>query len=141
MNRRISVLALLLVSALAFSACEFKVSTANISDAKLSRSVDDKMEAVDPTTNFTTDDREFHAVVDLANAPDNTDVLGIWRTAAGEEIVRKNMAAGGNVNKVHFSMTVQNPLPPGKYACDIYIDRLASDSAAKPDKTLEFTVQ
>lgn len=143
MNRRsIVLLPVMIALVTGFAGCEFKASSANISDAKLSRSIDEQMQAVDPTTTFTTADKEVHATVMLANAPAETKVRAIWKGADGQPLVDPtDVEAGGDKSNVHFTLTNANGLRPGQYTCDIYLDPMPSDSAAAPEKTLSFTVQ
>lgn len=141
MKRYPCIAAVLLASTLFLTACEFKISTANISDAKIARGIDESGAPVDPTTTFDAGVKEVYAFVDLDNAPEDTDLLAIWRDAEGKEIIRKAIVAGGDKDLAHFSVSHDQGLPPGKYSCDIYINRLASDTTVAPDKTLTFTVQ
>jgi hypothetical protein len=143
MNRRSSVLTLILiVSSLAMAGCEFKASTANISDAKLARGINEKKEPVEPTTTFTSADRQIYAFATLANAPAGTLVRAIWKSPDGSEKAT-DVQAGGDMNEINFSLTLTNPLPPGAYKCEIYLDPSsdpAKAKAEKPEKVLDFTV-
>lgn len=141
MNRRSSVLTLiLLLAGLATTGCEFKASTANISEAKMAKGIDDKKQPVDPTTTFSTADKSIYAFVNLANAPAGTLVRAKWKSPDGGEKVT-DVQAGGDMNEVNFSLTTPNGLPPGAYKCEIYLDPSKSDSTEKPEQTLDFTVQ
>jgi hypothetical protein len=126
--------------------CEFNVSTANIQNAQMAKGVDEQNNPVDPTTVFSTSDNIFYCVAELGNAPDGTHVKAVWKVIKAEGakpdqvIVEKEVQAGGNMNKLQFSMTVENPLPPGDYRCDLYLNP-KSDGSSKPEKSLPFTIK
>jgi hypothetical protein len=141
MKRYSGVAAVLLASSLFLASCEFRISTANIADAKMARGIDEEGKAVDQTNSFEAGVKEVFAVVDLDNAPEGTDLLAIWRNGEGKEIIRKAIVAGGDKDMAHFSVSHDQGLPPGKYSCEIYINRLASDTTVAPDQTLNFSVQ
>ena len=54
--------------AAALSACQFSFSTARIADAQMSKAVNEKKEAVNPTNVFDATDK-IHCVVKFVNAP------------------------------------------------------------------------
>ncbi len=124
------VFSLLVLTALA---CGFSASTANIGEAKMARDP----EGNDPTTIFAQDDN-FYAVIDLANAPDDTKVKAVW-IAIEADGVDSNLtidevelvSAGG---QLHFELSNDKQWPTGSYKVDL----LLNDEL---DRSLEFTVE
>jgi len=123
-------LALLLLAALA---CDFSVSTANISEATLARDADGN----EPTTVFNQDD-VFYLLVDLANAPDDTTVKAAWTAVdvEGEEpnlfIDETELTTGDG--RLTFDLSNNSLWPVGTYKVELYLnDEL--------ERTLEFQVQ
>src|SRR5262245_47183415 len=100
---------LLIALVLSPLACGFNLSTASVSDAQLARGVNEKNEAVDPTTSFDSHEPVIHAVVKLANAPDKTKVKARWiaTKVEGDPVENQlvdeaNVEAGGPNNVVDF---------------------------------------
>jgi hypothetical protein len=125
-----------IVAALALSilACGFSASTANISEATLSRDEAGN----EPTTTFSPGDT-FYLIVQLANAPDDTVVKASW-TAVDVEgadpntfIDESEITSG--TGTITFNLTnSQGQWPAGSYKVDLYMnDEL--------ERTLEFSVQ
>src|SRR5947207_1002682 len=145
MNRRI-VLSLLTLLALSGLACNFSVSTAKVSDATLSKDVNDKKEPVNPTSTFDPGDKIIHCVVKLAYAPGDTKVKARWIAANVEGskpndlIAEKDIDAGGTNNIVDFTLTSDSGFPPGNYKVDIFLNP-KPDKESKPEKSLSFSVK
>lgn len=114
-------------------ACGFNVSTANIAGAKMATDPDGN----NPTTVFSPED-VFYAVVDLANAPDDTTVKATWVVVKAEG-VDENMTVDeaeltSGSGTLQFDLTNDNPWPAGKYRVDLYLnDEL--------DRSLDFEVE
>jgi len=128
----------LAVVVLALSACGFSFSTANIQDATLGRGYDNGS-VVDPTTVFAQEDQEIQLVVNVANAPDDTQVKAVWSIVdvAGHEptvLYESPLTLNSEENVAHFSLTNDQPWPAGKYKVEIYLND-------KPDKTIEYEVE
>ena len=128
----LTVLALLSLSALA---CEFSFSTANIASAFMSADPDGNQ----PTTVYDQDD-VFYAIVDLANAPDDTTVKAVWIAVDIEgtdpETTLDEVVATSGDARLTFDLANAPDLlwPLGQYRVDIYLnDELKS--------SLEFEVQ
>jgi hypothetical protein len=146
MNRKITT-AVLLALAMMGMACGFHLSTARIVEAQLAREVNEKKEAVNPTTSFNSNDRVIHAVVRLANAPAETKVKARWLAVKVEGapdnrlIAETSIDAGGESNIVDFTLTpAENGLPPGDYKVDLYLNPREGEQS-QPAKTLSFTVK
>jgi outer membrane usher protein FimD/PapC len=136
-----------IIVALAGGGCEFSYSTARIADAKLSKAVNDKTEAVNPTSTFDSSDPIIHCVVQLANAPEDTKLKARWVAVKAdgvkenEKLVETDISAGGSQNIVDFTLKPSGSgLPPGEYKVDIYLNP-KTDQENQPDKTVTFTVK
>jgi len=113
----------------------FSVTTANITDAHLSRDEGDteRVSAYSPT------DSSFYCYFDLNNAPDSTVVKGVWTLVSADgydsnsEIDSAEITGGSNT--YYFSLGGgTDPWPVGNYKIDLYID-------GKMVQTIEFKVQ
>lgn len=118
---------------LAVLACSFNVSTAKIESAITARDY----EGTDPTNVFDQDDT-FYCVVELANAPDETEVKASWVAAEVEGVEPNTFIDEAELStgsgSVHFELSNNGLWPAGKYEVQIYLnDEL--------ERTLEFTVQ
>ena len=79
MKRFFSFVSLAVLVAVVAAGCNFSISTANITNATLSKDVQgDKFEPVDPTTTFPADQPVIHLVANVANAPEGTKVKAVW---------------------------------------------------------------
>ncbi len=111
---------------------EISISTANITDARLTKD----REGNQTTTTFTPDST-FYLQVTLANAPDSTRVKAAWTavSVAGVEAntplddVELTQGSG----KLTFDLTNNQLWPVGDYKVDIYLND-------KLDRTLTFRV-
>ena len=125
------IAALALLAAMA--ACSFSASTANIADAWTAAD-----EAGSQRTTVFAQDATFYAIVDLANAPDDTTVKAAW-TAVEVEGADPNTAIDetelttGSGNLV-FQLNNNGLWPVGRYKVDLYLN-------GELDRTLEFDVQ
>lgn len=125
----IGVLALLAV------ACGFNVSTANFDNAFMSVDPDGNQ----PTTVYGQED-VFYAIVDLANAPEDTVVRAVWFAvdAEGEEPNTQidDVSVTGSDARLTFDLTNATGMiwPTGSYRVDLYLND-------KLETTLNFSVQ
>jgi len=115
------------------SACSFSASTANIADAKMARDKDGN----EPTTTFAQDE-VFYAVVDLANAPDDTTVKAVWTAVEAEGtdpnlLIDETELASGS-GSLNFNLTNDQLWPVGKYKVELFLNN-------ELDRTLEFEVE
>lgn len=113
-------------------ACNFSVSTANISDAYTARN-----DGAERTTIFKPNE-VFYAIVDLANAPDDTTTKATWYAvnAQGLEANYKldETALTQGSGQLTFSLTGNQAWPAGTYKVEIYLND-------KLERTLEFQVE
>ncbi|MBN1994272.1 MAG: hypothetical protein JW953_16360 [Anaerolineae bacterium] len=115
-------------------ACGFNVSTANISEAKMTKDADGQQ----ATSVFAQDDA-FYAVVKVANAPDDTKVKAIWIAVAADGVdpnfvIGEKELEGGGTLTFSLSNAEDQLWPAGKYKVDLYLnDEL--------DRSLEFNVE
>lgn len=125
-----AVLTLLFLTLLA---CNFSVSTANINEAKMAKD----SQGQQPTTVFAQDE-PFYAVVELANASDDTAVKAVWTAVEADGLdpnyVISEASTTSGSGSLWFDLTNDKLWPAGKYKVDLYLnDELA--------RTLEFTVE
>lgn len=129
---------LLLVATAVLAACggdgEVSFSTANIQDAFLAKDE----EGNEKTTNFAADDT-FYAIVDLANAPDETEVRAAWTavdvgSAAEPNTVLDEATLTTGSGTLTFDMSNTTPWPAGAYKVDLYLN-------GELETTLEFEVE
>jgi serine protease Do len=134
MSRLLIVGVVITVLGLALTGCEFSASTANIPSAVLA--TDEAGTAV--TTQFNPEDT-FYAVVELANAPDSTEVKAVWTAVdvgdaaePGQMIDQAILETGSG--QVVFDLTSDGLWPAGQYKVDLYLD-------GELDQTLQFNVE
>jgi hypothetical protein len=124
----------LLLLVLATLACGGSFSTANISEAYLSK--DDAGQQT--TTVFAPTDTTFYSQVELSNAPDSTTLKAVWTavSTAGEEpnvLIDETTLTGGD-GSYTFSLQNDSLWPTGQYKVDLYLNETL-------DRTLTFTVE
>jgi hypothetical protein len=121
-----------LIAAL-IASCSFSLSAAKIKSVHLARDKDGNSR----TEVFGSND-VFYAVVDLENAPDDTEVKAVWTSVEAEgvtpntELYETEVKAGSG--KVAFSLQRDTPWEVGKYKVDIYLND-------ENEKSVEFEVQ
>jgi hypothetical protein len=132
--------------AIAASGCQFSFSTARILDAQTSKQVNEKKEAVDPTSDFEATDK-IHCVVRLANAPSSTKIRAQWYAVnaqgqkPNEKLDETTMNEIGSNNIIDFNYTPSpDGLPPGTYRVDIFLNP-KDKGEDKPAKTVTFNVK
>lgn len=137
MKRSIVLITMLFITLFA-TACD--ASTANIPNAVLAKDYKDG-KAVEPGTATFGPSDTIHAVVSVANAPDNTKIKAVWTVVdAGDGQIKDQKAAEKEFlskdigSTVDFTFVPDKPLPTGKYKADIYLDD-------KLDKTLNFEIK
>jgi hypothetical protein len=129
---RSSIVVALAALIIASLACNFSVSSANISDAWLARDKD----GIERTTIFEPQDI-FYAIVKLSNAPDDTTVKATWTavdvagTDANTYLDETELTQGDGT--LTFNLSNDNLWPAGKYKVDLYLND-------KLDRTLDFEV-
>ena len=142
MKRFLSFVNLALVVVAVAAACNFSISTANITNATLSKDVTGStFEPVDPTTTFPSDQPVIHLVANVANAPEGTKVKAVWTAVDVGDVAPANtqiaevevtLDASGTA---HFTLSVPDSgaWPVGQYKVDVYLND-------KLDRTLEYAV-
>ena len=142
MKRILSFISFVLCVAAVASACNFSISTANITQATLAKDVKpDTWEPVDATTTFSTEQPVIHLVATVANAPSDTKVKTVWTAVDVGDAAPANtkideaevtLDASGTA---HFTLSLpaSGAWPVGKYKVEVYLND-------KLDRTLEYTV-
>ena len=132
-SKKVGFWLVILAVVLATVACEFSASTANITNAVMTKDQEGKTQ----TTVYAPTDA-FYCIVSLANAPDDTKVKAVWTAvdvagvAANTQILEIEMVTG--LSKLTFTLTNDNPWPAGKYKVDIQLNGTTA-------KTVEFQVK
>ena len=127
------ILIVLMVLAAASIACEFSASTANIKNAYMARDV----EGTDRTEVFSQAD-PFYCIVEVANAPDDTNVKAIWYAVQVEGtdpnlVIDEYTVTTGDAT-VPFTLTNDSLWPLGTYKVEIYLNDELKE-------TIDFSVQ
>jgi hypothetical protein len=130
---RLPVLLGLIALLAAMLACGGSLSTANIGNAWLATDID----GANRTTVFAPGD-DFYAFAELHNAPDDTQLKGVWTAVSveGEQpdtVINETEFVSGD-GTVYFQLTNDQLWPAGSYKVDIYLNGAIA-------KTLPFTVQ
>jgi len=132
-TKKVGFWLVILAVVLASVACEFSASTANITNAVMTKDQEGKNQV---TVYAPTD--PFYCIVSLANAPEDTKVKAVWiavdvaGVTANTQILEKELTTG--LDKVTFTLTNDNPWPAGKYKVDIQLNGTTA-------KTVEFQVK
>jgi len=111
------------IIALTALACGFSVSTANFADAYMAKDPDGN----ERTTVYAPED-VFYAIVDLANAPEDTVVRSVWFVvdAEGEEpnTMIDDVSVTSGDARLTFDLTNQEGFiwPAGQYRVDLYLN-------------------
>lgn len=127
---RRAILLVLSMMLLATLACEFDLSTANISDIRLATDEDGD----NRTTTFSPTDTVY-VVFDLNNAPADTTVQAVWYLieATGDTELYRSEALETSSAKVYFNLSTDAGFAEGQYKVEILLE-------GEREKTLNFEV-
>jgi ABC-type Fe3+-citrate transport system substrate-binding protein len=132
-KNKVQIILMITVLAIVSLACSFSTTTANIKDAYLTTD-----EAGTQKTTVYSQDAVFYCIVQLANAPADTNLKAVW-TAVDAKDTEPNfkiddVSVTTGDAPVTFSLPNNSLWPIGKYKVELFInDKLA--------QTLEFEVQ
>lgn len=121
-NKLILIIAFIAIS-LVIQACDFSFSTANFDDAFMSTDADGNQR----TTTYAQGDI-FYAIVDLANAPDDTVVRAVWFADNAEGLAvntqMEDVSSTSGAARLTFNLAnaVNMPWPAGQYRVDLYLN-------------------
>jgi hypothetical protein len=113
--------------------CSVNISTAHIKSAKMAVDKEGTQETAVFANNQT-----FYCIVQLANAPDDTNLKAVWTAVTAEgaapntKIDEAQKTSGDGT--IVFNMTNNQPWPVGSYKVDLFLNE-------KLDRTLEFQVK
>lgn len=93
----------------------------------------DTFDPVGITDSFAADQKTFHAIVSIKDAPANTKVRANWLTASNTKIGEFELASDGSRNLDFSFKPDAGSLPSGSYKVEIYVN-------GKLDRTLNFSV-
>jgi len=104
--------------------CSFSVSTAKISDAIMTDSIDAEGKPGNTVTAYPTDAGTLYTSAVLKNAPDNTQVRIVWiYTTSGVTMDEIVIDSGEISNRyVYASVSLDTPFPEGDYEVQYFID-------------------
>lgn len=114
-------------------ACSVSFSTAELKDARLTRD-----EAGETTTTTYGPEDTFFCVVELENAPDDTQTKAVWSVIEAEGVVpgytigEYELESG--TGTLTFKVSPQTPWPVGTYRVELYLND-------EKEQSLDFTVQ
>jgi hypothetical protein len=134
---KVLLVGLALILALILSGCSVSASTANISDAKMTRDEAGK----NPTKVFSPNDQTFYLIAELSNAPEDTVVKAVW-TAVDVDGVKPNLKidesriTADESGQLTFDLSNDGPWPVGQYEVELFLN-----DDEEPARTLEFKVQ
>ena len=121
-NKRMLFMAFMAIS-LVIQACEFSFSTANFDDAFMSKDTEGNQR----TTTYGQGDT-FYAIVDLANAPDDTVVRAEWFAVNAEGVAANtqldDVSSTSGAARLTFNLAnaVNMLWPAGQYRVDLYLN-------------------
>jgi hypothetical protein len=117
---------------LSMLACGFSATTANITEAYLAPDE----AGTEPTTEFFPEDT-FYLILELANAPDDTNVKAVWVAVDAEDVDFDTVIDEAELEtgdgRLTFDLANEDLWPVGNYKVDVYIN----DNVVE---TLEFSV-
>ncbi len=133
LKNKLQIILLITVLAIVSLACSFSTTTANIKDAYLTSD-----EAGTQKTTVYAQDAVFYCIVQLANAPDDTNLKAVW-TAVDAQDTEPNftiddVSVTTGDAPVTFSLPNDSLWPIGKYKVELFIND-------KLTQTLDFEVQ
>ena len=134
---KLFLVGLALVFTFILSACSVSASTANISDAKMTRDEAGK----NPTKVFSPEDKTFYLIAELSNAPEDTAVKALW-TAVDVEGVKPNLKIDESrittdeSGQLTFDLTNDGPWPVGDYKVELFLN-----DDQQPARALGFKVR
>ncbi len=121
-KQSVLVFALVLVALMLLSACSFSASTANIKSVTLAKDA----EGTAATSQFDPTDTVY-ALVELANAPDDTALKAVWTAvdvgaaASPNQLIDETELTAGSGTHM-FSLAPNSPFPAGSYKVEIYLN-------------------
>lgn len=124
---------------LAFSAigCSFSVSTAKVTDAIMTDSIDADGKPGNTVATYPADAGMLYTSAQIHNAPDNTNIRVVWiYVTTGETIQEINIDSGDMSDRyIYASLQLDTLYPEGDYEVRYFVDERKD-----PDATVKFRV-
>ena len=134
--RKLFTISLFMIMAmpLVLTGCEFSASTANIASAVMATD-----EAGNNETSVFAPNDIFYAVIELANAPDGTELKAAWTAVNVGEATEPNLLIDEvtletDSGQAVFDLANDGLWPAGQYKVELFLD-------GESDRTLDFIVQ
>lgn len=139
MNTKKRFLYIAIAAILAFGAvgCSFSVSTAKVTDAIMTDSVDADGKPGNTVTTYPADAGELYTSAQIHNAPDNTKIRIEWiYGTTGETMQQVNLDSGTLSDRyIYSSVSLDTLFPEGDYEVRYFVDERKD-----PDATVKFRV-
>ena len=122
-NNKLTLFMAFMAISLVIQACDFSFSTANFDDAFMSTDAEGNQR----TTTYGQGDI-FYAIVDLANAPDDTVVRAVWFAVNAEGVAAitqlDDVSSTSGAARLTFNLAnaVNMLWPSGQYRVDLYLN-------------------
>lgn len=136
-GKRIFLIAAAAMLAVFTVGCSFSVSTANISDAIMTDSIDAEGKPGNTVTAYPSDAGTLYTSAILKNAPNNTQVRIVWIYSTTGETIYENVVDSGEISDryIYSSISFDAPFPEGDYEAQYFID-----DRKEADATVRFRV-
>ena len=118
--------------------CSFNISTAKITDAIMTDSIDENGMPGNTMTSFSSDASILYTSAKILNAPGNTQIRIVWIYATSGEQFNEVKLDSGDISDryIYSSFEPSAPIPSGDYQVKYYIE-----DRSEPDATVNFTVK
>ena len=136
-RNRLILVALAAVLAIFTVGCSFNISTAKITDAIMTDSIDENGMPGNTMTSFSSDASIIYTSAKILNAPDNTQIRIVWIYATSGEQFNEVKLDSGDISDryIYSSFEPSTLMPSGDYQVKYYIE-----DRSEPDATVNFTV-
>lgn len=134
----LAVVAVIVLAMLIMGGSDKSSGTAYLQNPQMTSGMTQDGRPVDKVTSYTPNTQQLIAVVELRQAPPDTQVRFDWVYVNSNRLITTSTASNGKKGSdiyVFSILTNQGPWPVGDYRVDMYID-----GRAKPDTSVQFRV-